>query len=72
MIKTKRDAEIVAELRRLVAYESAAFGYIGGSPADDPLPKTEKEVTDFIRRRTRLYVGSWILPLLEKLEGKKS
>jgi hypothetical protein len=32
---------------------------------DDTLPKTEKEVTEFIRRRTELWRESWIINPLE-------
>ena len=42
---------------------------------DSNLPKTEKEVTEFIKERTKVYRDSWIIKPLEaallKLEKKK-
>ena len=64
------------ELIRLLtdAYESAtlkqaAFDSICGTPDDSPLPRSEREVTNFIRKRVDLHHRSWILsPLAEALE----
>lgn len=56
------------------AYESAtlknaAFDSICGTPEDSPLPRNEREVTNFIRKRVDLYHRSWILtPLKDALE----
>lgn len=64
------------QLIRLItaAYESAtlktaAFDSICGTPEDSPLPRSEREVTGFIRKRVDLHHRSWILsPLQEALE----
>jgi hypothetical protein len=37
---------------------------------DDPLPTSEKEVTEFIRRRTRLYRETWVIPTMRRLLAK--
>lgn len=65
-VTTKRDRAIVRVLRSRVLYESATFDTTVGGP----LPRTEAEVTAFIRERTRLYVQSWVLPLLDELAGE--
>lgn len=61
------------ELIKLVidAYESAtlknaAFDSICGTPEDSPLPRSEREVTNFIRKRVDLHHRSWILSPLEE------
>lgn len=67
-VETKRDLALVRKLRERVRYQNAGFDSPSGDP-DSPLPRTEREVTEFIRARTKLYVESWILPLLDELEG---
>ena len=58
----------------LAAYKSsnmelAEFGTIFDGKGMTPLPKTEKEVTLFIRRRTDVYRRSWLVtPLKEALD----
>jgi len=59
--------QVLKQLRSLVNFENAHFGRIGCSEGD-PLPKTEKEVTEFIRRRTQLYRDTWVNPLIDALE----
>ena len=44
--------------------ERAEFGEIR---PDVPLPTSEKEVTKFIRDRTRLYFTTWVHPLIDAL-----
>lgn len=60
------DVRKLREVRRAITFERACFDNIVPS-SDDPLPKSEKEVTEFIRRRTSLYIGSWILPVLDEM-----
>jgi len=62
---TKAELAGLRRLRRIVMFEQAEFGQI--CPQDDPLPKTEAEVTAFIKRRTALYFESWALPVIEEL-----
>jgi hypothetical protein len=70
-VKTKRHMALVRELRRLLTMgdNAASFGHIFADK-DDPLPTSEREVTPFIERRTRLWRQSWVFPLLDELEGK--
>ena len=65
--RRKAYRELLSELRSAANFESADFGRLWGV-AEDPLPKTEEEVTDFIRRRTKLYRETWVTPLIEELE----
>ena len=62
---------MIAELReviRIAELDSAAFDVIGPVKPDD-LPKTEKEVTEFIRKRVKIHHGTWIIkPLQEVLK----
>jgi hypothetical protein len=58
-----------ADLREVVDHlgmEHCGFGH-PMSCGDDPLPKTEDEVTPFIRRRTKLWLDTWVLPKLRRL-----
>lgn len=45
--------------------ERSEFGLMWTN-LDDPLPANEKEVTDFIRRRTRLWRSSWVIGPIEE------
>lgn len=56
-------------LRAHLMFEKAEFGHIHYDP-NDPLPTCEKEVTAFIDRRLHVWRATWVLPLLDKLEGK--
>lgn len=67
---SKRDVEALKEVRRLITFERAAFDKIHPDK-DDQLPKTEKEVTEFIKRRTRLYFQSWVLPVIDEMIGRE-
>ncbi|MCK5615035.1 hypothetical protein KAR91_74925 [Candidatus Pacearchaeota archaeon] len=52
--------------------ELADFGKIFLEDKDLPYPKTEKEVTEFIKKRTELYRKSWLInPLKEALRKLK-
>lgn len=61
---TKLDA--LRKLRSRVMFETASFDGVRNDP-DDPLPSNEREVTEFIRRRTRLYMESHVLPTIDRL-----
>jgi len=65
---------LLKEVRERIKMKKASFGRVSELD-DDPLPKSEKEVTEFIRRRTRLYMETWVLPVIDQLiaeaEGKK-
>lgn len=54
------------EIRSTATMESASFKLLWPDP-EDPLPKTEAEVTDFIRRRTAVWRDTWILGVLDDL-----
>lgn len=54
------------EVRRTATMETANFKLLRADP-EDPLPKTEAEVNDFIRRRTAVWRDTWILPVLDDL-----
>ncbi|CAO3447915.1 hypothetical protein [Azospirillum argentinense] len=67
--KRKSYRELLSELRITANFENASFGKLWGD-VGDPLPKTEEEVTDFIRRRTKLYRETWVIPLIDELERR--
>lgn len=69
MSRPESKKQLLAELRSMANFENASFGRLWESDAD-PLPKTEKEVTDFIRRRTALYRETWVTPLIAELESR--
>ena len=62
------------EVRQSLTMEDCAFDTLSTGPHDAPLPKSETEVTDFIRERTRIWRQSWIFPILDQIiaegEGK--
>ena len=59
--------EKIAELLFSARFEKAGFDHTY-TPKDDPLPQTEKEVMAFIRRRTQLYMETWVItPILQLL-----
>jgi hypothetical protein len=66
---TKRQANALRVLRRRLSLQNAGFSKIGpaDSERDGALPTSEKEVTEFIRKRTRLYLQTWILPIVNNL-----
>lgn len=68
MPKTLRQKDVLALKRLLqcVRFEKASFNHIFSDSAD-PLPKTEAEVTEFIKRRTRLYIETWVTPIIKAL-----
>lgn len=70
-VKTKKDRKALLELRRVIKMENASFGRIF-EYKDDPLPKTEAEVTEFIKRRTHIYFNSWALPIVNQLLGEET
>lgn len=64
-MKQRRINEVLRDAQRTLAMETADFSQIVPTT---PLPKTEAEVTDFIRERTRLWRDSWIdAPIQEAL-----
>jgi hypothetical protein len=74
MMKRRGRRTILLELRRHLTMERAEFGYIHSLMAhlsDRPLPKTEDDVTGFIRRRTALWRDSWVFPLIDELLAKE-
>lgn len=63
--------ERVRLLRELLEYvkmlpQKACFGHGSGYPSKD-LPKSEKEVDDFIRQRTLLWRETWLVPKIEAM-----
>lgn len=65
----RTNAALVAALRRVANFESAAFDNIYPD-ARDPLPSGEDQATEFIVRRTRLYRETWLAPLLDEIERR--
>lgn len=64
------DVDALVELRKHLTLETAHFSHPWESP-DDPLPKTEREVNEFIERRTRVWRESWILPILDEMIARE-
>ncbi len=62
----QKDVLALKRLLQCVRFEKASFNQIFSDPAD-PLPKTEAEVTEFIKRRTRLYIETWVAPIVQAL-----
>jgi hypothetical protein len=56
----------LGRLREFASLEKGSFGNGYKNPGD-PLPKTEAQVDEFIRRRTRLYLQTWVLPKIDEL-----
>ena len=61
---------ILLEVHDHMTMASCRFDHMG-CVADDDLPKTEAEVTDFIRRRTKVWRDSWVLGPLRCLLNEK-
>jgi len=68
---TKTELHVLKAVRDAATLERASFSRFS---TDEPLPTSEAEVTDFIRKRTQLYRETWIIPkldaLIAKYEGK--
>ena len=61
---------ILKEIRQTATMENAGFGHPPSGrdlKCEGDLPKSEEEVNDFIKRRTRLWRGTWILAYLDRL-----
>lgn len=68
-MRLRRIKEVLRDAQRTLTMETADFSRIWLSDDDAPLPKTEAEVTEFIRNRTRLWRQSWVeAPIQEALE----
>lgn len=61
---TKEQKQILREVRNVLTMHNCSFRNLSGDP-NDPLPKTEIEVTAFIRRRT--WMESRVMPDLDAL-----
>lgn len=68
---SKRDTEALRELRETLTMEKCRFGNIHQAK-DDPLPKSESEVDEFIKRRTRLWLETWVFPTLDEIIARRS
>lgn len=60
--------KIVNEVIRTAKMESCSFNSICGE--GQPLPTSEKEVTEFIKQRTDLWRETWIINELEKVAAE--
>ena len=58
------------ELRRTASLEGGCFDGLGSDAV--ALPKSEKEVNAFIRGRTRLYITTWVLPIIDELIARET
>ena len=63
-----RRRAVLRELRSYLMFERSRFGHIF-TDATDPLPTMEDEVDAFIERRISLWRSTWVLPLLDELDG---
>ena len=59
----------IEEALRLARMDNLGFEDHHLKP-DHPLPKTEAEVTAFIKGRTKLWRDSWLIPALERALDK--
>jgi hypothetical protein len=59
-------AALIRAAKESATLEHSVFDKIGGTPSDDPLPRSEREVTAFIKRRVRLHHETWIVSPLER------
>ena len=64
--KIRRAREILKSVYTDSSMDRSSFSLMWANH-DDPLPKDEKEVTDFIRRRTDLWRRTWIIDPLEEV-----
>ena len=64
---TAKEIKKLREIRRLATFESANFSKLMSEPEHGSFPKSEAEVTDFIRERTRIFRETWILSALDEL-----
>lgn len=65
MSSTKWETDAIEKVIERVRWKTAVFRRICCNDPKDKLPATEAEVDAFVRERTRIYVESWIVPLLE-------
>lgn len=71
---SKKAIKLLQHARAAATLERASLGNMWPDPAD-PLPTSEDEVTDFIRRRLELHHSTWVLgpidEVLAMLEKRK-
>lgn len=66
-IKQQRNLiRLITDAYESATLKTAAFDSICGTPEDSPLPRSEHEVTNFIRKRVDLHHRSWVLSPLEE------
>lgn len=68
---TKSEYREIEKVVRHLQMENCDFATIGPN-AGNGLPQTEREVTLFIRERTRLWRNSWCIAPLEAIVEKYS
>lgn len=61
--------QLFNEIRKNILFTLADFEHCY-TPEEDPLPTKESEVTAFIKKRTDLYIQSWVIPYLDDLEER--
>jgi hypothetical protein len=69
MGKRRSVTSLIDEALRVLTMETADFSNINLS-THDPLPKSEKEVDAFIRRRLENWLRSWVIPPLQQARKK--
>lgn len=68
-MRTNKIKAVLRAARNTMTMATADFSRVHLMDDDAPLPKTEAEVTEFIRNRTRLWRQTWIeAPINEALE----
>lgn len=62
---TKAELKALKKLRKRANFETAGFGNCA-----EALPIQVRDVTEFIKERTRVYRDSWVLPIIDALIAK--
>lgn len=62
---------ILLDLRRRAAFETADFGHINENANITDRNGKPLDVDAFIKERTRLYIDTWVLPLIDELIVKE-
>lgn len=68
---TQTQRGLLKELYRTASFANAHFDHVtpdwAGEAEGQRPPRNEREVTGFIKARTRIYVDTWVLPLVAQL-----
>lgn len=71
LTRLKHIYPVVEQVIEMLQFNRASFDFLFPNDSS-PLPKTEKEVTEFIKQRTKIYIDTWCVgPLETILKGKE-